>query len=218
MCEWFDATCGELFVHLDGHELTENTIVIYVCDNGWAPVDRSADNPKGWWPDFAPRSKGSPFEMGIRTPIMISWPAHVPAARCEDLATSIDLMPTVLRACGIDPPKTLPGVDLLDAETRSARDAIFGAAYAIHNMNPGDPASTLQYRWCIQGDWKLLLRSHGEDTTRYRTVHEWDHVPVRLYDLKLDPHEQDNRAADQHDLVRRLTDRIEAIIPGQAKR
>ena len=127
-------------------------------------------------------------------------------------------MPTVLRACGIHPPSGLPGVDLLDAEARGEREAIFGAAYSIHNMNPGDPASTLQYRWCIQGDWKLLLRSHGEDTTRYRTVHQWDRVPSRLYNVKLDPVEQVNRAKVQEDLVRRMADRIEATIPVESPR
>jgi arylsulfatase A-like enzyme len=218
MCEWFDATCGKLLAHLDARDLRRDTIVVYVCDNGWVPVDRSADNPEGWWPDFAPRSKGSPFEMGIRTPIMISWPGRVQAASSQDLASSVDLMPTVLQACGIEPPAALPGVNLLDAEARGARGAIFGAAYAIHNMNPGDPASTLQYRWCIQGEWKLLLRSHGEDTTRYRTIHEWDRIPVRLYHLKLDPREEHNRADDQGDLVRRLTERIEATIPGAPHR
>ena len=40
------------------------------------------------------------------------------------------------------------------------------------NINIGDPDSTLQYLWCIEGDWKLLLRYHGEDTTHYKKLHE----------------------------------------------
>ena len=35
MCEWFDETCGELLGHLDKQGLTENTMVVYICDNGW---------------------------------------------------------------------------------------------------------------------------------------------------------------------------------------
>ncbi|HJN10666.1 MAG TPA: sulfatase-like hydrolase/transferase [Pirellulaceae bacterium] len=213
MCTWFDETCGELLHHLDRRSLTNNTIILYVCDNGWAPVDRSADNPEGWWPDYAPRSKGSPFEKGIRTPIMISWPGHVDPKRAPELASSIDLMPTVLRACRIEPPANLPGLDLLNETARKNRDAIFGASYSIHNMMPGDPASTLQYRWCIEGNWKLLLRSHGVDTTRYITVHQWDKIPVRLYNLQEDPNEQMNLAGENKELVRRLSQRIEAQIP-----
>jgi len=213
MCEWFDRTCGQLLEHLEKRKLTDNTIVLYICDNGWAPVDRSANNPKGWWPAFAPRSKGSPFEQGIRTPIMIAWPGRVQPGRSRDLACSIDLMPTILRACGLDPPEGLEGLDLLDVAARAGRAAIFGAGYSIHNMNPGDAESTLQYRWCIAGDWKLLLRHHGEDTTRYRTVHEWDDVPVRLYNLARDPVEQTNLAEVEPDRVRRMAEQIDANIP-----
>ncbi len=35
MCEWFDETCGELLGHLESRSLSENTLVIYICDNGW---------------------------------------------------------------------------------------------------------------------------------------------------------------------------------------
>ncbi len=205
MCDWFDQTCGQLMSHLERRSLDQNTIIIYLSDNGWAAVDKSAENPEGWWNDYAPRSKGSPFEMGIRTPIMISWPGRVDPGRSLDLASSIDLLPTLLHACQIAPPNNLPGIDLLDTAERKNRPAIFGASYSIHNMTPGDPARTLQYRWCIEGNWKLLLRSHGSDTTRYRTVHQWDTTAVRLYDLGHDPDEKTNLAATHRDVVQRLT-------------
>ena len=50
MCEWFDETCGELLEYLDEKGLTENTVVLYICDNGWAaPSTNAADpNQKLW--------------------------------------------------------------------------------------------------------------------------------------------------------------------------
>jgi arylsulfatase A-like enzyme len=36
MCEWFDETCGELLGYLDNQGLTENTLVVFTCDNGWS--------------------------------------------------------------------------------------------------------------------------------------------------------------------------------------
>jgi len=213
MCEWFDRTCGELLGHLAKRGLADNTIVLYICDNGWAPVGRTAKNPQGWWTDFAPRSKGSPFERGIRTPIMVAWPGHVEPGSSADLASSIDLMPTVLSACGIERPAGLPGIDLLDAGARARRDTIFGAAYSIHNMNPGDPAATLQYRWCISTHWKLLLRSHGRDTTRYKTVHAWDRTSARLYSLRGDPYEKHNLIDQRPEIAERLRAKIEAWHP-----
>ncbi|TWU24752.1 sulfatase-like hydrolase/transferase [Bythopirellula polymerisocia] len=213
MCEWFDSTCGELLGHLEKHQITDNTLVVFLADNGWAARDDTSKLPEGWWNDYAPRSKGSPFEEGIRTPIMISWPEAIPPGRSTDLASSVDVMPTVLNACGLNTPADLPGIDLRDETARRNRDTVFGAAYSIHNMNPGDPESTLQYRWCIQDTWKLILRSHGSDITRYKTVHEWDDVPARLYNLKLDPGENKNLSSEEQETVRELSKRIAEVIP-----
>jgi arylsulfatase A-like enzyme len=213
MCDWFDQTCGQLLDHFAARSLERDTLVIYLSDNGWAPLDASADNPEDWWNDYAPRSKGSPFETGIRTPIMISWPEHIAPGRVPDLASALDVFPTILHACGIQPPDRLPGINLLDDTARQSRDAVFGASYSIHNMTPGDPVRTLQYRWCIERDWKLLLRHYGSDTTNYRSVHQWDTVPVRLYDLGRDSDEHTNLADDHPDVVQRLTRRIDAEIP-----
>lgn len=209
MCEWFDQTCGELIQAIEDRGQTENTLIVYVCDNGWGALDKTAENPEDWWNDYAPRTKGSPFEIGIRTPILLSQPGVVEPGRSQDLASSIDLLPTILRACNLTPPTDLPGIDLLSPSARQERDSIFGASYAIHNMTPGNPASTRQYRWCITKDWKLLLRDAGEDTTKYISVHRWDDVPVRLYNLQSDPGETTNLADSHPDRVRELQTRIQ---------
>ena len=213
MCTWFDQTCGELFDALESRGILGDTLIVYVCDNGWAPVDRQAELPEGWWNDYAPRSKGSPFEGGIRTPIMLSWPGQITPSRSPDLAASIDLMPTIVEACGLTPPGGLPGLNLLDATACSAREAVFGAAYSIHNMIPGDPGATLQYRWCVTREWKLLLRSHGLDTTRYRTVHGWDRVPERLWNLKDDPAGTEDVLSKHPDVATRLRGAVDSWLP-----
>lgn len=214
MCEWFDETCGTLLNGLDEQGLTDNTVVIFICDNGWAAPSTNGDDPhQQAWKDFALRSKGSPFENGIRTPIMVSWPGSVQPARSEDLAQSIDLFPTIAAAAGLAAPQDLPGVNLLDPAARHRRQAVYGACHSIHNMTPGDPDATLQYRWCVDGDWKLILREHGEDTTRYREVHRWDTTPLRLYHITHDPHESQEVAADHPDIVARLRQQIEAWHP-----
>jgi len=213
MCEWFDETCGELLDHLDRSGVADNTLVIYLADNGWAARDDSAELPEGWWTDYAPRSKGSPYEGGIRTPILLRWPARIEPARTDDLASSLDLMPTVLTACAATVPANLPGTNLLDAEKRRQRDTIFGEVHSTHNLTSGDPNATLQYRWCIQNYWKLLVRSQGLDSTKYNTLHNWDTAPVHLYDLQRDPHEQHDLAAEQPQVVRRLREKIVRELP-----
>jgi len=214
MCEWFDETCGELIGHLDEKGVRDNTMIVYLCDNGWAAASTNNDDPnQKLWRGFALRSKGSPFENGIRTPILVSWPGHTEPKHSDDLAHAIDVFPTIADAAGLTPPADLPGINLLDSEARAQRDAVFGVSNSIHNMTYGDPVDTLQYLWCIEGDWKLLIRYHGKDTTRYRNVHIWDKQPVRLYNLKNDPQEENEVSSSHPEVVKRLRKRIEAWHP-----
>src|SRR5262249_44722023 len=61
MCEWFGETCGQLLDFIDSRQLTGNTLVVFLADNGWIQ-DLHADQ-------YAPRSKQSPYDGGLRTPI-----------------------------------------------------------------------------------------------------------------------------------------------------
>ncbi len=211
MCEWFDETCGTLLRYLDEKGLTENTMVIYICDNGWAATSTNADDPnQKLWKSYALRSKGSPYENGIRTPIMVSWPGQIKPQRVSDLAHAIDVFPTIAAAAGLKPPAELPGINLLDEKARRARKTVYGVCNSVHNMSPGLPDDTLQYRWCVNGDWKLLLRHFGRDTTKYRNLHAWDAAKLRLYNLKEDPHERNDLASSRPEIADRLIKKIEA--------
>ena len=209
MCEWFDSTCGELINYLDRKNIRENTLVIYVCDNGWAAASTNKKDPnQRLWKRYAQRSKSSPFEKGIRTPIMLSWPGTITPKRSQDLAHSIDLFPTIAAVSQIKPSLDLPGINLLDSQKRKERKRIFGASYSVYNMTPGNPNGTLQYQWCIEGDWKLLLRYNGLDKTHYKQLHVWDKEPVRLYNLKLDPHEKNEVSNENLEVIERIKNEI----------
>ena len=211
MCDWFDETCGTLLDYLDEKKLSDNTMVIYICDNGWVARSTNASDPnQKLWKGFALRSKGSPYENGIRTPIMISWPGHMKPGHLPDLAHAIDIFPTIAASAGLNAPETLQGIDLLNAEARSKRKTVFGVTNSIHNMTRGNPDHTLQYLWCIDGDWKLLQRYHGNDTTRYRNVHAWDTASIRLFNLKEDPHEKTDLASSNPEKAQQLKEKIEA--------
>jgi arylsulfatase A-like enzyme len=214
MCEWFDETCGTLLDELQRRGLADNTIVIYICDNGWAATSTNAADPNQKnFKGYALRSKSSPFENGIRTPIMVSWPAQIKPARPMDLAHAIDIFPTIAAATGLKAPDGLPGINLMDEAARKNRDTVFGVAHSVHNMTPGDPDDTLQYRWCISGDWKLMIRHDGSDTTEYKNIHVWDKQPVRLYNLKDDPHEKNELSATHPEIVEKLRKKIDTWYP-----
>lgn len=65
MCEWFDETCGQLLDFLDERKLTDNTVIIFVIDNGWIQDPRQKNK-------FDPRSKRSQYDAGLRTPVLVA--------------------------------------------------------------------------------------------------------------------------------------------------
>jgi arylsulfatase A-like enzyme len=208
-CEWFDETCGQLLGYLDRKKIADNTMVVYICDNGWAaPSTNGADPNQKLWKNYAQRSKSSPYENGIRTPIMISWPSKVAPKRVPEFAHAIDLFPTIAAATGVAAPENLPGVDLLNSSDREARKRVFGVCNSTHNTTIGNPDETLQYLWSIEDKWKLLVRYHGVDTTKYHNLHVWDTAKYRLYNLAEDPHERDDLAAKHPEVVGRLQQAI----------
>lgn len=209
MCEWFDETCGELLGYLDQKQLTENTVVIYICDNGWVASSTNKNDPNQKKGAYAIRSKGTPYENGTRTPVMISWPGRVTPENSADFAHAIDIFPTIAAAAGLEVPEGLSGINLLDQQTRQGRKEVFGVCNAVANMSPSHLDETLHYLWCVQGDWKLLLRYDGKDTTHFSKLHEWDTAPARLYNVKDDPQEKNDLASTRPDLVERLTKQIE---------
>ena len=77
-------------------------------------------------------------------------------------------------------------------------------------MTLNNTDETLQYLWCIDGDWKLIIRHHGKDTTQYRKLHEWDEAPFRLYHLSEDPQETKNLAKAHPEKIEALKKKIEA--------
>ncbi len=199
MCEWFDSTCGQLLQSLERRGIREKTLVVYICDNGWlAASDSKIPLPDGWWPNYAPKSKGSPYELGVRTPVMFSLPGVISPKRTQSFASSLDLFPTIAALCRFEAPAELPGLNLMERQ----RTQVLGAAYSIHNMTPGKPFESLQYTWLRSGPWKFLRRHQGIDTTRYLTVHDWDRVSVQLFNLNDDPDETHNLASSHDGLVK----------------
>jgi len=135
MCEWFDQTCGQLLAHLDEQGLAENTLVVYVCDNGWI------QQPNGG--GYAPRSKRSQYDGGVRTPIMFRWPAGIePMMDQTNLCSSIDIVPTILAAVGLEPTQAMQGINVMDRDAVVARDAIFGEILDHDIQSMTDPAAS----------------------------------------------------------------------------
>lgn len=198
MCEWFDQSCGQLLDYLDKNKLADNTLVLFVVDNGWIQQPGAAG--------YAPKSKRSPYDGGIRTPIMLRWPGKIKPRRDDDTPViTIDLAPTILAACSLEPTPDMQGVNLLDADAVAGRKAIFGETFTHNAVDINDPASSLEHRWCIEGWWKLTLPN---------PVNVPD-AQAELYELDADPYETKNLAETHPERVVHLRSLIDAWWPAR---
>ncbi|MBM4063152.1 MAG: sulfatase, partial [Planctomycetes bacterium] len=198
MVEWFDDTIGELDRHLRDRGLEHDTLVVYLADNGWDAAAGLASK----------RAKLTPYELGIRTPILVRWPGHVAARRDEQhLASIVDVVPTILRAAGIEPPERLPGVDLRDEAAVAARRTIFVEAFTHDVLDLADPQKSVTAQVVIDGWHKLILPG----TVRPRRAHAAAPTEPELFDLREDPGETRNLAAQQPETVARLQELQQAF-------
>ena len=202
MIEWLDETVGELLDHLDRKKLGDNTLIIYLADNGWI----QSPEPQ---PAQPTRAKMSPYDAGIRTPIIVRWRGRAAAMRDHTtLAGSIDVVPTLLEAAGIAPPADLPGIDLLDRRAMARRKDVFGSLFVHTAVDVANPIANLKYRYTVREDgWKLVLPfTPNRDATLMidgRTA-DWMRFEPELYNLLKDPGEERNVAPERPDLVKEL--------------
>jgi len=192
MVEWFDATVGELMQSVESRGLSQNTIFVYVTDNGWI---QDPEKPR-----YAPKSKQSPYEGGVRTPMMIRWPGKIQPSDSPDFAHSIDIVPTLLKALEIPLPAGLPGIDLLNEQARKDRKVVFGECFT-HNANDlDDPKANLRWRWAVQGQWKLIVPNQAIERDGKN----------ELYDLVADPLETKNLVLTHPEIERDLLSQLDA--------
>ncbi len=179
MTKSLDDNVGKVLAALDRHGLTENTLVIFLNDNGGAmPYNASLNAPlRG--------TKGTCLEGGIRVPFCMQWPAKFYQGGVEERPiVSLDLFPTVLAAAGIPIPENLnlDGVNLLPF-------LVGGWAYQVML-----PHETLFWKlnWGAavrHEDWKLVRTPQGE---------EW------LFNLAEDPGERHDRSDQYPERVQAL--------------
>ncbi|MFT5125315.1 MAG: arylsulfatase A-like enzyme [Candidatus Omnitrophota bacterium] len=161
-----DDLMGQVLTRLNALELRENTIVIFMSDNGSSAEDyqirsdqHSSGLPKGW--NYGANGGGGNtgtwrghkaqfYEGGVRVPAIISWPAKLPQGIVRDQTiTAMDWFPTIAALCEVP----LPNVTL---DGKSLSDIIASASAPTHN-------TTLHWAWqkfwaVRHGEWKLISK------------------------------------------------------------
>jgi len=193
----FDSRVGELLRTIDQLGLREDTMVVYLADNGWEQDPR---DPSHRLPYGGPRGKASMSELGFRTPIVVRWPGRtVPGRRSSEVVSTVDLFPTLLGAAGVEVPPGPPGVDLgpllRDAGAHGPERA-FGSMR--HLRSPGVAGSPQ-----IEARRALFVR-----TPEWRYVFDAQTGRGKLFRIGEDPEERTDLSKTHPDVARELRARL----------
>ncbi|MFI5453712.1 sulfatase [Pedobacter sp. UC225_61] len=160
-----DRNIGRTLDYLDKHNLTKNTIVIYLSDQGFYMGEH------GWF------DKRWIYEESFRTPMVMRYPGVIkPGTVSNNFVMNLDIAPTMLDAAGVAIPKDEQGQSMLPLfknKNVKGRDAIYYHYYenGEHSVSPHFGVRNQRYK---------LVRF-------YKRVNSWE-----LYDLQKDPNEMHN--------------------------
>lgn len=175
MCENIDWNVGRLLAALERLKLADDTIVVYFHDNG--------PNGVRWNGDMRGR-KGSTDEGGVRSPLLVRWPARIPRGRVVDrIAGAIDLLPTLADCSGIP----IPPAAGKPLDGRSLKPLLV------------DSPKAARVEW---PDRSIFSHWRGRVSVRTQT-HRLDHQG-RLYDIGSDPGQRRDLSRARPQLAARL--------------
>lgn len=182
-----DRNIGRTLEYLDRHNLTGNTIVIYVSDQGFYMGEH------GWF------DKRWMYEESFRTPMVMRYPGVVkPKTVNENFVMNLDIAPTLLQAAGVRVPADMQGASflpLVKMKKAKGREAMYYHYYenGEHSVSPHFGIRTARYK---------LIRF-------YKRVSGWE-----LYDLKKDPKETNNVFGQKRyeTITRGLMKQLNAVI------
>lgn len=194
-----DDNMGLLMKKLDEWKLWDNTLVIFMTDNGQA-IHRAKKNGKNY-PVFTAgfkSGKGSVYEGGTHVPAFWRWKGVLPEGKdIGALTAHIDLFPTFAELAGAKLPKNMQKID--------------GRSMVPLLENPKADWDD-RYLFVHQGRWK---KGANPDDHKYRACavrsRRWRMVNNReLYDIKSDPHEKNDVAAQHPDVMKKMRKAFDA--------
>ncbi|MHB8901704.1 MAG: sulfatase-like hydrolase/transferase [Thermoguttaceae bacterium] len=198
MCENIDDNVGRLLARLDELRLADNTIVVFLTDNGGtAGVKIYNAGMRG--------GKTSMHEGGTRVPLFVRWPAagwqpHV----ATPIVAHIDLFPTLLDLCDLPLP---PGPKLDGISLRPLLESRTDPAWperVLFTHNPID--ETNKYPGAVRTQrYRLLREIKGPGGGSKAKANDAGATPWQLYDMQADPGQENNIAAAHPDVVRELS-------------
>lgn len=187
-----DENMGRLMRFLEEERLAENTVLLFMGDNGSAAGCGPRARAAGWegWEGGRRGSKGTPYEGGHAVPCFIRWPSGgwVGGRDVDALCAHYDLLPTFIDAFG------LPAIEHAPFDGISLEPLLAG-------RNSKGPERTLfislgERRVVMTDEWRLVKGSNKQ---------AWE-----LFAIRRDPHQDENLAAVQPSMVTELAEKWDA--------
>jgi len=182
---------GGLIDYIEAKGLRENTIMVFVNDNGWEQPPH--DEYKGnhiLYSNGGPKGKLALHDLSFRTPIIFHWPGHITADRFEtDLVSSVDIVPTLLDYTGLAIPASMPGRSLrpvIEKRNANKRQHLIGRITQLRSDNDVMGFATEGY----------YLRTPTWHFMWYSTTDQ-----MELYNMQADPEATANVVAEHPMLV-----------------
>lgn len=198
---------GMIMQLLDQRDIAENTLVIFMGDNGEALL----------------RGKGTLFDRGTHVPLLVRWPGHIPAGTSSaSLVCGTDLAPTILNACGLKPTDEMTGVSFLPSMTNeipgrrryvfAERGWHWGPVTRTDGLDLSRSVTSQRYRYIYnalpdrsytpvdmpnKSAWKAVQAAHAAEQLSPLHAQLYFQNPrplIELYDLQSDPLELHNLA------------------------
>ncbi len=208
MIDNVDYNVGRVLEKLKELGIEENTIVIFLSDNG--PRNRRTKNDvyPGRWTANLRGTKTSVYECGIRVPFFVRWPGKIkPNQTSKTMGTVIDILPTILDACNVQAPENIKidGKSLLPlwkGETVAFENSLF-----FTQMHYG-PTPFKYMHFAVRAQKYKLISPHDfPHGILYQPKDEelQDVLSnLELYDVEEDPSERIDLAAKHPEIVEQL--------------
>jgi len=212
LIEGMDKSLGDMLDQLDALGVAENTLVIFLGDNG-------TDGPLGNQHEIACAAplrgkKGAHYEGGMRVPFIAAWAAAdasnpfqkklpIPAGRVQtQLAAVYDLYPTLLDLTGSQNPRshTLDGRNTATL-LRGRPDPSYKQAFLMHY--PHGPHRSSYFTTYREEDWKVIYHSHPNAPTSGNHIQSGG-ARYQLFNLARDPYEQNDLARTNPEQLGRM--------------
>lgn len=202
-----DENFGKLLKSLEQHDLDENTVVVFVSDQGpqW---------PFGKW---------SLYDEGVQTPMLVRWNGKVePGGRSDAMVSLVDLLPSFVELAGGKAPEDIDGrsfLPVLTGDKDSHREKVFASHTGDGAMNrsPSRMLRTKRFKYLLNLAPEVKYTTHMDRVKREGVNEYWEswrdksfseehaaavlwryhnHPAEELYDLEKDPEELKNLASD----------------------